>query len=76
MDIIKALAIGAKGVLLGRPVLWALACGGAPALEDFFGVLKRNLQHDLSSLGLTDVSQLSPQSIYWKDRERIFRAEP
>jgi 4-hydroxymandelate oxidase len=44
-DVVKALALGARGVLIGRPTLWALATGGAPgvaALLHWFEVeLKR-----------------------------------
>ena len=32
-DVLKALCLGAKGVLIGRPVIWAIACDGAVGLE-------------------------------------------
>ncbi len=43
-DILKALALGARGVLIGRPVLHALAAGGAPALAHLIQVLRGELE--------------------------------
>jgi 4-hydroxymandelate oxidase len=39
-DIVKALAMGASAVLLGRPVLWGLAVGGAAGAERVLQLLK------------------------------------
>ena len=37
-DILKALALGARAVLVGRPYLWALAAGGQPAVEQMLAL--------------------------------------
>ncbi len=45
-DVVKALALGARGVLLGRPYLWGLAVGGADGVRQV-------LRHLLSEIDLT-----------------------
>lgn len=70
-DILKALCLGAKGVLLGRPPLWGLACGGAAGLETMLKQLQLDLQSDMQSLGVTSLEKLGPHMIYPPDRQRI-----
>jgi isopentenyl diphosphate isomerase/L-lactate dehydrogenase-like FMN-dependent dehydrogenase len=72
-DIVKALAMGAKAVLLGRPVLFGLACGGADGLTDMLNAMKDNLSDDLRALGVRSVSEVTRDVIYWKDHERLFQ---
>lgn len=55
-DIVKALALGARAVLVGRPVLWGLAVAGA---EGVVGVLER-LRHELEmTMALCGTPRLS-----------------
>jgi hypothetical protein len=70
-DIVRAICLGATGVLLGRPPLWALACDGSDGLERMFEVLKADLKDDMRSLGVTSLSQLSMDLLWPPDRERI-----
>jgi 4-hydroxymandelate oxidase len=42
-DILKALALGAKAVLLGRPVLWGLAVGGETGVQQVIELLRDEL---------------------------------
>jgi isopentenyl diphosphate isomerase/L-lactate dehydrogenase-like FMN-dependent dehydrogenase len=70
-DIVKALCLGASGVMLGRPPLWALACGGAPALQLMLETLKQDLQDDLRSLGVTSIQELGLQHLWAPDQKRI-----
>lgn len=42
-DILKAMALGADGVLLGRPILWGLAAQGQLGVEQILAILKREL---------------------------------
>ena len=39
LDIAIALALGARGVLVGRPILWALAAGGQAGVERALAIL-------------------------------------
>lgn len=40
LDIVTALALGARGVLIGRPILWALAAGGQAGVERALAILR------------------------------------
>ena len=39
-DVLKALAMGARAVFIGRPVLWGLACGGQNGVEKVLELLR------------------------------------
>ena len=39
-DVLKALALGARAVFIGRPVLWGLACNGQEGVEKVLEVLR------------------------------------
>ena len=43
-DVLKALALGARAVFVGRPVLWGLACGGRQGVEQVLGMLREELK--------------------------------
>jgi len=70
-DIVKAMCLGATGVLLGRPPLWAMACGGSDGLTTMFETLKNDLKSDLMSLGVRSISELNMSHLYPPDRRRI-----
>lgn len=50
-DILKALASGARAVLIGRPVLWGLAANGAEGVVDVFRLLREELELDMALVG-------------------------
>ena len=62
---LKALALGARAVLLGRPALWGLAVGGQRGLEDILRLYEDGLRADMLCLGARSVDQLSHASFYW-----------
>ena len=49
-DVLKALALGARAVFIGRPVLWGLACGGQGGVGRVLEILKDEFT---SSMALT-----------------------
>jgi 4-hydroxymandelate oxidase len=51
LDIAIALALGARGVLLGRPILWALAAGGQAGVERALAILREEFELTLALLG-------------------------
>ncbi|MEU8300709.1 alpha-hydroxy acid oxidase [Micromonospora sp. NPDC048909] len=53
-DVLRALALGAAGVLVGRPLLWALAAGGRPAAETALDLLATELRDALALAGCPD----------------------
>jgi pre-mycofactocin synthase len=54
-DVIRACALGAKAVLIGRPTLWALAAGGETGVVDLLSLLKRGMSATLANLGCPSV---------------------
>ncbi|MBB4944664.1 4-hydroxymandelate oxidase [Kitasatospora gansuensis] len=50
-DAATALALGARTVLVGRPVLWGLAVGGEAGAARVLGLLQDELEHTLALLG-------------------------
>ena len=58
-DIVAALALGARAVLVGRPVLWGRAAGGQPGVEAALGILRRELDLALALCGCPDVARVT-----------------
>ncbi len=57
-DIFKALALGARGVLIGRPWVWALAGAGADGLRDYLAMLQRELHLTMTLAGVTRIADI------------------
>ena len=62
-DVVKALALGARAVLVGRPVLWGLAVGGAAGVERVLSGLAGELRLAMALCGATGVGELSPDLV-------------
>jgi 4-hydroxymandelate oxidase len=56
-DMLAALALGARAVMVGRPVLWALACGGADGVTDLLTGLTSDLAHAMALAGAATLDQ-------------------
>ena len=65
-DALVALALGASAVLVGRPLLWALAAGGADAVTAALEALTSDLAHVLAVAGAASLDRL--------DRSMVVRA--
>jgi L-lactate dehydrogenase (cytochrome) len=59
-DVIKALALGAKFVFLGRPFLFAAAVGGEDGVAFAIDILKTEILRDMALLGITSLGDLDP----------------
>jgi 4-hydroxymandelate oxidase len=59
-DVLKALALGASTVLVGRPVLWGLACGGAGGVRGVLGLLAAELEDAMALSGRPRLADLDP----------------
>ena len=57
-DVLKALALGARAVSVGRPLYWGLAVNGAEGVHGMLEVLRRELDHDMGACGQTSVEDL------------------
>jgi isopentenyl diphosphate isomerase/L-lactate dehydrogenase-like FMN-dependent dehydrogenase len=58
-DILKALALGARAVLVGRPPLWGLAAFGQPGVERVLWMLSAELKLSLGLAGQTSLATLN-----------------
>jgi 4-hydroxymandelate oxidase len=58
-DVLIALALGARAVLVGRPILWGLAAGGADGVRDVLALLERQLRTEMSLIGCRSVAELT-----------------
>jgi len=57
-DVLKALALGADSVLIGRPFIYAAALAGEPAVRHAIALLAREIDIDLALLGLPDINEV------------------
>jgi isopentenyl diphosphate isomerase/L-lactate dehydrogenase-like FMN-dependent dehydrogenase len=58
-DVLKALALGARAILLGRPVYWGLAVGGDTGVRHVLELLRAELALDLMLCGLASPDQVN-----------------
>lgn len=63
VDVFKALALGARGVLIGRPWVWALAAGGEAAVARSLATFQRELQVAMALAGVTRVQDIGPAQL-------------
>ncbi|KAI4174093.1 MAG: hypothetical protein LQ343_002539 [Gyalolechia ehrenbergii] len=59
-DIIKALCLGAKGVGIGRPFLYAMSAYGLPGVDRAMQLLKDEMEMNMRLIGCSSVDQLNP----------------
>jgi 4-hydroxymandelate oxidase len=58
-DVLKAIALGAKAVLIGRPLVWALAVGGEEGVTQLLRLLRDEITTSMTLLGVDSVSGLT-----------------
>lgn len=58
-DVIKAVALGAKAVLIGRPVIWGLAADGENGVRTVLKILRNEFDTAMALCGCPDVKQIS-----------------
>jgi 4-hydroxymandelate oxidase len=63
LDIAIAMSLGASGVLVGRPLYWALAAGGQAGVERALAILGEELTLALALLGCASVRDLRPELV-------------
>jgi isopentenyl diphosphate isomerase/L-lactate dehydrogenase-like FMN-dependent dehydrogenase len=62
-DIVKALAMGAKGVAIGRPYLWGLGAFGEPGVARVLELLRAELLASMQQAGAPNVKSLVPAMV-------------
>ncbi|XP_077491622.1 uncharacterized protein LOC144102183 [Amblyomma americanum] len=66
-DVAKALALGARAVFVGRPVLWGLAYNGRAGVCTVLDIFRTELERTLKLLGCPDISVLSQEYVVHKN---------
>ncbi|XP_064094276.1 2-Hydroxyacid oxidase 1-like isoform X2 [Macrobrachium nipponense] len=66
-DIFKALALGAKMVFLGRPLLWGLACGGEEGAYKVLEILQKELESAMALSGCATIDDISQDMVIRKE---------
>jgi len=62
-DVVKAIALGAKAVMIGRAYLWGLAANGQAGVENVLDLLRSGIDSALLGLGHSSIADLSPDDI-------------
>ncbi|VTS03718.1 alpha-hydroxy acid oxidase [Tuwongella immobilis] len=63
VDVVKALAVGASAVQLGRPVLWGLAVDGQAGVERVLSLFRMELDNALALCGCPNLAAIGPDLI-------------
>ncbi|MGW0291457.1 pre-mycofactocin synthase MftD [Streptomyces tuirus] len=62
-DVVKALALGARAVMIGRAYLWGLAAGGQTGVENVLDILRGGIDSALLGLGRSSVQELTRDDV-------------
>ena len=75
-DVAKALALGARAVMIGRAYLWGLAANGQTGVENVLDLLRMGLDSAVLGLGHKSIHELSREDFYIPDGfERVLGVE-
>jgi len=61
--VLKALALGASFVFIGRPFFYAAAVGGQPGVAHAIRLLRDEIDRDMALLGVTDLAEVTPERV-------------
>ncbi|MFN6545949.1 pre-mycofactocin synthase MftD [Mycolicibacterium nivoides] len=62
-DVVKAVALGARAVMIGRAYLWGLAANGQAGVENVLDILSGGIDSALRGLGKSSIHDLTPDDI-------------
>lgn len=73
LDVVRMLALGAKGVLLGRSMAYALAADGQRGVENMLDIFAKEMRVAMTLTGVTSISQIDETTLVQAVRENSFR---
>ena len=80
-DVVRACALGAKAVLIGRPYLWGLAAGGEQGVAQVLTLLRAGIRATLANLGAASIREVDrsylrplPDAVAWNECGDLPRA--
>jgi L-lactate dehydrogenase (cytochrome)/glycolate oxidase len=62
-DVVKAVALGARAVMIGRAYLWGLAANGQAGVENVLDILRSGIDSAVLGLGHTSICDLTPHDV-------------
>jgi pre-mycofactocin synthase len=62
-DVVKALALGAKAVMIGRAYLWGLAAAGQAGVENVLDIMRAGIESAMIGLGRASMSEIGPDDV-------------
>ena len=62
-DVVKAMALGARAVMIGRAYLWGLAANGQAGVENVLDILRSGIDSALLGLGHTSIHDVGPDDL-------------
>jgi len=66
-DVVKAMALGARAVMIGRAYLWGMGAGGERGVTNVLEILRQGVSETLLGLGKASVHDLSPEDVIVPD---------
>jgi 4-hydroxymandelate oxidase len=66
-DVLKAIALGARAVLIGRPVLWGLAVDGEAGVQSVLELLREELDLAMALAGTCHVDEITRDLVVVRD---------
>ena len=66
-DVLKALAYGAKGTFIGRPMLYGLGAGGEAGVTRVLDIIAKELDTTMALCGERDILNVGRHNIYSND---------
>jgi L-lactate dehydrogenase (cytochrome) len=69
-DVLKAVALGAKGAFIGRPMLYGLGAGGEAGVTRAFDIIRKEADITMALMGERDIKNVGAHNIYSNDLQR------
>ncbi|MEQ1900520.1 MAG: alpha-hydroxy acid oxidase [Devosia sp.] len=69
-DLLKALALGAKGALIGRIMAYGLGAGGEAGVTRALNIVRKETDTSMALMGERDIRNVGPHNIYANDLDR------
>jgi len=69
-DLLKAIALGARGAFIGRPILYGLGAGGEAGVSRALEIIRRETDTTMALLGERDIRNVGPHNIYSNGLDR------
>ena len=66
-DVVKAVALGARAVMIGRAYLWGLAANGQTGVENVLDVIRGGIDSALLGMGVASIDELTPEHLLVPD---------